>query len=104
MKEKIIQKEFKGIGIKDSHKFVKNVIISAKKQLKKHLQPVIPPPSWKPVNPKNTDYQLPEQTGLVNIKLVDLKGNDINWEMINLELLSDLEKDEIETKQLLRDI
>ena len=93
-----------GIKSKDIHKYTVCVIKSARKQLKNNIKPEIPPPSWKYVHPSNTDYQKPDQTGLVSVKLVDLSGNDIDWDMINWDLISDFKKDEIETKEMLRDI
>lgn len=102
--EELMRFYLKNAGVKDFHSHIKNVVLAARKQVKQHSKPDLPLPSWKPVKPSNTEYQIPDQTGLVDVKLVDLSGNDINWDMFNWDLLSELDKDELEHKRMLRSI
>lgn len=102
--EKIMQDYLKNAGVKDFHSHVVNVILAACKQIKFNTSPEPVQASWRCPKPSNTDIHLNDQTGLVDVKLVDLGGNDINSEMINWDLLSELEKDEIENKRIWRSI
>ena len=84
------------VGIKDVETLVTNVNYFSQLQFKKNIQPTIPPPSWKPPKPSETDYTKPDETGIVPLQLS--KVPDINWDMINWDLLPQLEKDEIRHK------
>ena len=86
----------KSAGIKDVEKLVTNVNYFSKLQLKKNIQPTIPPPSWKPPEPSETDYSKPDETGIVPLQLSRVP--DINWDLINWDLLSEPEREEINKK------
>ena len=87
----IIHDIAKSVGIKDVEKLVTNVNYFSKLQFKKNIQPTIPPPSWKPPEPSETDYTKTDETGIVPLQLS--KVPDINWDMINWDFLPELEKD-----------
>ena len=87
----ILQNLILSTGIEDTDKYIHDVIRAAIRQHKKNLQPSIPPPSWKPPKPSETDYKKSDETGIVPLQLSRVP--DINWDMINWDLLSELEKD-----------
>lgn len=82
--------------VSDANKYIHDVIRAAIRQHKKNFQPSIPPPSWKPPKPEETDYKKPEETGIVPLQLSRVP--DINWDMINWDLLPELDKDDIRHK------
>ena len=94
--ERILHNLITSTGITDTYKYISDVIHAAIRQHKKNFQPTIPPPSWKPPKPEDTDYTKPDETGIVPLQLS--KVPDINWDMINWDLLPELEKDEIRHK------
>ena len=94
--ERILHNLILSTGIKDTNKYIADVIRAAVRQHKKNLQPSILPPSWKPPKPSETDYKKPDETGIIPLQLSRVP--DINWDMINWDLLSDLEKEEIRHK------
>ena len=94
--EKIMHDFIKKTGIDNVHKYVANVIHAACLQHKDNLQPTTPPPSWKPPKPNNTDYTKPDELGVVPLQLSRVP--DIDWDMINWDLLSELEREEIREK------
>ena len=94
--EKIMHDVIKKTGIDNVQKHVSNVIRSANLQHKNNFQPSNPPPSWKKPKPNDTDYSKPDELGIVPLQLSRVP--DIDWNLINWELLSDLEKDEIRNK------
>ena len=94
--EKIMHDFIKKTGINDVHKYVANVIHSANLQHKENFQPTTSPPSWKPPKPNNTDYTKPDELGVVPLQLSQVP--DIDWNLINWDLLSKLDKDEIRHK------
>ena len=94
--EKIMHDFIKKTGIDNVHKYVSNVIHDAILQHKENFQPTTPPPSWKPPKPSDTDYTKPDELGVVPLQLSRVP--DIDWDLINWELLSELEKDEIRNK------
>ena len=94
--ERILHNLILSTGIKDTDKYIHDVIRAAVRQHKKNIQPTIPPPSWKPPKPEETDYKKPDETGIVPLQLSRVP--DINWDMINWDLLSSLEKEEIHQK------
>lgn len=94
--EKIMHDFIKKTGIDNVHKYVADVIHAANLQHKENFQPTISPPSWKKPKPANTDYNKPDELGVVPLQLSRVP--DINWDMINWDLLSELDKDEIREK------
>ena len=94
--EKIMHDFIEKTGIDHVHKYVSNVIRAANIQHKKNWHPTTPPPSWKPPKPSDTDYSKPDELGVVPLQLSHVP--DIDWDMINWELLSELDKDEIREK------
>ena len=94
--EKIMHDFIEKTGINNVHKYVANVIHTACLQHKENSHPTTPPPSWKPPKPNDTDYSKPDELGIVPLQLSRVP--DIDWDMINWELLSELDKDEIREK------
>mgnify|MGYP002625310845 CR=1 FL=1 len=94
--EKIMYDFIKKTGIENVHKYVANVIHAANLQHKDNLQPIASPPSWKKPKPEDTNYSKPDELGVVPLQLSRVP--DINWDMINWDLLSKLDKDEIREK------
>ena len=91
-----MHKFIKKIGIDNVLQYVHNVIHSANLQHEDNFQPTTPPPSWKTPKPSKTDYSKPDELGVVPIKLSQVP--DIDWNLINWDLLSELDKDEIRHK------
>lgn len=83
------------------HKYVSNVIHAANLQHKENCQPATPPPAWKSPKPSETDYSKPDELGIVPLRLSSVP--DIDWNLINWELLSELDKDEIKKLDILLD-
>ena len=100
--EKIMHDFIKKTGIDNAHKYVSNVIHSANLQHKKNFQPTNAPPSWKTPKPDDTDYSKPDELGIVPLQLSRVP--DIDWDLINWELLSELEKDEIRHKKMILEL
>lgn len=100
--ESIMHNLIKSTGVDDVEKHILNVICAAKLQFKKHSQPPSLPQSWKIPKPTDTDYKQPDENGIVPLQLS--KVPDIDWNLINWDLLSQLDKDEIRHNQLLRSI
>lgn len=94
--ERILRNLIISTGITDTNKYISDVIHATSRQHMKNFQPTIPPPSWTPPKPEDTNYAKPDETGIVPLQLS--KVPDINWDMINWELLPELEKDEIRHK------
>ena len=94
--ERILHNLITSTGITDTEKYISDVIRAACRQHKKNIQPTIPPPSWKPPKPSETDYTKPDETGIIPLQLSRVP--DINWDMINWDLLSELEREEIRHK------
>ena len=92
----------KSTGVNDVEKHIGDVIKAAKLQFKKNIQPQRLPPSWKIPKPSDTNYQQPDETCTVPLQLS--KVSDVDWNLINWDLLSELEKDEIRHKQISRDL
>ena len=76
--------------VKDVDQYIRDVIHSAILQHKKNIQPTIPPPSWKPPKPSETDYTKPDETGIVPLQLSRVP--DINWDMINWDFISETKR------------
>ena len=94
--ERILHNLIISTGVENTDKYIHDVIHSAILQHKKNIQPSIPSPSWKPPKPAETDYKKPDETGIVPLQL--FRVPDINWDLIDWELLSELERDEIREK------
>ena len=88
--ERILHNLILNTDVLDTEKYIHDVIRSAVRQHKKNIQPTIPSPSWKPPKPEETDYKKPDETGIVPLQLSRVP--DINWDMINWDLLSELDK------------
>ena len=100
--ESIMHDLIKSTGVNDVAKQITDVIRAAKLQFKKNSQPQRLPQSWKTPKPMDTDYKQPDETGIVPLQLSSVP--DINWEMIDWNLLSELDKDNIRHKQFLRSL
>lgn len=83
-------------------KYVQKIIDSAIRQFKSHSKPSDYPPSWKPPKPEDTDYSKADESGIVSLQLS--KVPNIDWNLINWDLLSELDKDEIRHNQIFRDL
>ena len=92
----ILQNLILSTNVNDVDQYIRDVIHSAIQQHNKNIHPNIPQPSWKPSKPSETDYSKPDETGIVSLQLSRVP--DINWDMINWDLLSSLEKEEIRHK------
>ena len=97
-----VGKLIRNTGISDVEKHMTSVIRSAKRQFKSNFQPQRLSPSWRTPKPADTDYKHADETGIVPLQLPDVPN--INWEMINWDLLSELDKDEIRHKKILREL
>lgn len=97
-----VGKLIRNTGINDVEKHATDVIRSAKRQFKTNFQPQRLAPSWKIPKPADTDYTHADETGIVPLQLSNVP--DVNWEMINWDLLSDLDKDEIRHQKILREL
>lgn len=100
--EKIMHDFIKKTCTNNVHKYVANVIHAANLQHKDNFQPTTSPPSWKKPKPEDTNYSKPDELGVVSLQLS--RVSDINWDMINWDLLSELEKDEIRHKKMIREL
>ena len=92
----------KNTGIKDVEKHITEVIRSAKLQFKRNSQPQCLPNSWKTPKPSDTNYKQHDTSGIVSLQLSKIP--DVNWDMINWDLLSQLDKDEIQHKKIFREL
>ena len=92
----------KNTGVKDVEKHITEVIRSAKLQFKRNSQPQCFPNSWKTPKPSDTNYKQRDSSGIVPLQLSNVP--DINWNMINWELLSQIAKDEIQHKKIFREL
>ena len=97
--ENILHNLILSTDIKDADKYIHDVIRAAIRQHKKNIQPSILSSSWKPPKPEETDYKKPDETGIVPLQLSRVP--DINWDMINWDLLSEPEREEIREKTAL---
>lgn len=89
-------------GVNDVSKHIIDVIRAAERQFKKNSQPQRLPQSWKTPKPSDTNYRQPDETGIVPLQLS--KVPDVDWNLINWDLLSELDKDELRHQKLLRSI
>lgn len=98
----IMNNIIKSTGVNDVEKHITEVIRSAKLQFKKNSQPQCLPQSWKTPKPTDTDYKKTDETGIVPLQLS--KVPDVDWNLINWDLLSELDKDELRHQKLLRSL
>lgn len=94
--EQIMHDFIEKIGIYNVQKHISNVIRAANLQHTKNLQPALLPSSWKTPKSSDTDYSKPDELGVVPLQLSRVP--DIDWNLINWELLDELTKDEIRHK------
>ena len=99
---KIMESLLENISIFNSKHYVKRVIASAIKQMHTRSKPSNFQLSWKPPSSSETDYTQADSSDVVSLQLSNVP--DINWDIIDWDLLSELDKDEIRHKQLLRSI
>lgn len=100
--EQIMHDFIKKTGIYDAQKHISNVIRAANLQHHKHSQPANLPPSWATPKSSDTDYSNPDELGVVPLQLSRIP--DIDWHIINWELLDELTKDEIQKKKMIREL
>lgn len=84
------------IGVKNTEQLISLAIYFSRLQFQKNIQPTIPKPSWKPPKSSETDYKQPDETGIVPLQLSYVPN--IDWNLINWDLLDELTKDEIRHK------
>lgn len=99
---KIMEPLLENISIFNSKHYVKRVIESALKQFHNQSKPSNFQLSWKTPSPSDTDYKQPDSSDVISLQLSKIP--DINWDMINWDLLSELDKDEIRHKKFLRSL
>ena len=100
--ENIMHDFIKKTGTDNVHKYVSNVIHAANLQHKKNFHPTNVLPSWKKPKPDDTNYSKPDELGIVPLQLSHVP--DIDWDLINWDLLSELEKDEIQHKKMIHEL
>ena len=98
----IMQPLLEHISISDSKNYVHNIISSALTQYHSNFQPPDFLPSWHSPKPSETDYKKADETGIVPLQLSTVP--DINWNIINWDLLAAFAKDSLRSKQLSRSI
>ena len=98
----IMKNLIKDTGISDFENHITSVIRAAKSQFKHNSSPQRLPPSWNIPKPSDTDYNQNDFSDLVSLQLSNVP--DINWDMINWNLLSELDKDEIQHKKFFRSL
>ena len=99
---KIMKPLFENISVFDSKNYVEQVIDAAINQLHSNSKPSNSLLSWKHPSPADTDFTQADSSDVVSLQLS--KVPDINWDMINWSLLSELDKDEIRHKQIFRSL
>ena len=103
--EKIMRNHIKNTGVKNIRRHIENVVLAAQLQLKKDSQSTGCSPSWNTPKPSDTDYKKPDETNLVPPpSFAQLGEDDINWDMFNWNLLSELDKDALLRKKILREL
>ena len=103
--EKIMRPHILKTGVKNIRKHIETVVLAAHLQLKKDSQSTGCSPSWNTPKPSDTDYKKPDETNLVSPpSFAQLGGDDINWDMFNWNLLSELDKDALFRKKILREL
>ena len=101
--DKMLRPLIKSIGVENVSRYIDNVIRSAKLQHKNHTQPQQHLPlSWNPPKPSSTDYTHADETGIVPMQLSHTPN--INWDMTNWDLLTELDKDEVRNKKIIREL
>ena len=100
--EEILRPFFPYLNVQQPQKYIESVISAAKIQFKKNFRPAIKSPSWKIPAPSDTDYNKSDELDIVSLQLSAIPN--INWNMINWDLLSELDKDEIRHRQLLHSL
>ena len=106
--EKRMRSALISIGVENTGKYISNVIRSAKIQLKRNEPPALFNPSWNPPKPSETNYRQPSNPQDLDFanagKLVDLRFDSIDWDLINWNLLSVFDKAEIQRQKLIREL
>lgn len=99
---KIMEPLFANISIFYSKNYVEQVIDAAINQFHSNSKPSNSQLSWKHPSPAETDFTQADFSDVVSLQLS--KVPDINWDMINWSLLSELDKDEIQHKKIFRSL
>ena len=99
---KIMEPLFENISVFHSQNYVEQVIDAAIKQFHSNFKPSNSQLSWKHPSPAETDFTQTDSSDVVSLQLS--KVPDINWDMINWSLLSEIEKDEIQHKKIFRSL
>lgn len=101
--EQIVKPLLESVGVGSSYYHVMQVIGAAKKQRRTQERPQeMKTSSWTMPKPSSTNYSQADETTAVRIQLGEVEG--VNWEMINWDLLSELDKDELRQKKILREL
>lgn len=99
----IMESSLKNIGITDVHDYIRQVVKAARKQILRDTHPESMAPSWKPPSPSQTDYrQADNDNAIVPLQLSEVP--DIDWSMVNWDLMSEIDKDDLRHKKILREI
>lgn len=99
---KIMESSLKNIGITDINVYIRQVMKAARTQISRDTHPEPVPQSWKPPSTSDTDYRQDDESDVVQLRLAEVPA--IDWNMINWNLLSEIDKDSLRQKQLLREI
>ena len=98
----IMQPLFDNLPIAYPKKYVKRIVSAAVQQFQSRSLPSAYMSSWKPPKPEETDYRKADESGIVPLQLANVP--DIDWNLINWDLLSELDKDDIRHKQIQRSL
>ena len=100
---KIMESSLKNIGITDVQDYIRQVVKAARKQILRDTHPEAVPSSWKPPSPSATDYrQAEDDAAIVPLQLSEVP--DIDWTTVNWDLLSEIDKESLHHKKILREI
>ena len=98
----IMESSLKNIGISDLHDYIRKVVKAARKQILRDTRPEPAPSSWKPPSPSDTDYRQDDDATVIPLKLSEVP--DIDWSIVNWELLSEIDTEELQQKKIQREL
>lgn len=98
----VMNSSLKNIGITDVQDYIRQVVKAARKQILRDTHPEPVPCSWKPPSPSDTDYKQADDASVVQLQLAEVP--DIDWSTVNWDLLSEIDKDYLRHKKILREI
>ena len=102
--EKMMRESLKNIGVKDTKKYISNVIRASKLQFKHNESLPVSAPSWKPPKPSQTDYKATTNPCVFPMLLPNIPDLGQDFSTINWDWLSEFDKDEIMIKKMIREL